>query len=306
MRKVFFLHRNASTNLAHLMAGKIRLNALWRLSQINLLLRILGLNTHLAEVLRWDFVNETRNSWTYQAVMILEHYNIKDYSRLFLGNVVNTKNAKDIYKAIKEQVILQESEYLKRKHLSQKWTNNFDMTSLLPGKPSRHILGATTVQEIRGVSTIVKFWSNSYVTDSVSDKNARCPVCKDDVRDTPGHLWRCRKASIARALRHELQEELPAGHPAKMLPVLSPMLTKFILDPESNLNEEFQLTGRPDNFGRIQSLCRLIAHFSHQNRYRVVKVRKKANSKSWRQNADRDSQQTPKSKHRPQSFLDLI
>ena len=93
--------------------------------------------------------------------MILEHYGIKDYSRLFLGNVVTTQNAKEIYKAIKEQVVLKEFEYLKKKHLSQKWTNNFDMTSLLPGKPSRHILGATTVQEIRGVSTIVQFLSKT-------------------------------------------------------------------------------------------------------------------------------------------------
>ena len=306
MRKVFFLHRNASTHLAHLIAGKIRLNALWRLSQVNLLIRILGLNTHLAEVIRWDFVNETKGSWTYQAVMILEHYGIKDYSRLFLGNVVTPRNAKDIYKAIKEQVVLKEFEYLKMKHLAQKWTNNFDMTSLLPGKPSRHILGATTVQEIRGVTTIVQYLSNSYVTDSVSDKNARCPVCGDeDVRDSPGHLWICRKSTIAKALRQELQEELPEGHPGKFLPALSPILTKFILDPESSLNEEYQLTERPRNFDRISSLCRLIAHFSHQNRYRVVRLRKKKDLKNWRMRSE-DNSKNSKKNYRPKSFLDLI
>ena len=276
MRKTFFLHKNASTHLAHLIAGKIRLNAYWRLSQINLLLRILGLNTQLAAALRWDFVHETKGSWVYQAVMILDHYGIKDYSRLFLGNVVTTKNARAIYLAIKEQVVLHEFEYLKRKHMQQKWVNNFDMTSLRPGKASRHILGAKTVQEIRGVSTIIQFLSNAYITNTVSDRNSTCVVCKKEgVRDTPGHIWICEKATIARALRCELQEELPHGHPVRQLDIKSVILTKFILDPESVLLNEYQLLERPDNFERIQSICRLIAHFSHQNRFRIVKNLKK-------------------------------
>ena len=303
MRKTFFLHKNASTHLAHLIAGKIRLNAYWRLSQINLLLRILGLNTQLAAALRWDFVNETKGSWTYQAVTILDHYGIKDYSRLFLGNVVTTKNARAIYLAIKEQVVLQEFEHLKRKYLQQKWVNNFDMSSLKPGKASRHILGAKTVQEIRGVSTIIQYLSNAYITNTVKDRNSACVVCKrEGARDSPGHLWICEKAAIARALRCELQEELPRGHPTRQLDVMSTILTKFILDPESALLNEYQLHERPSNFERIQSLCRLVAHFSHQNRFRVVKkLKRPAMWKDKGMPAANDQAKTQKQR----SFLEL-
>ena len=303
MRKTFFLHRNASTHLVHLIAGKIRLNAYWRLSQINLLIRILGLNTQLAAALRWDFIHETRGSWVYQAVTILDHYGIKDYSRLFLGNVVTTKNARAIYLAIKEHVVRQEFEYLKKKHLGQKWSNNFDLSSLRPGKPSRHILDASTVQEIRGVSTIIQHLTNTYATNTLVDRNATCVVCKrEGVRDTPSHLWVCEKATIARALRCELQEELPLGHPAKGLHVTSGTLTKFILDPESILLEEYQLQERPENFMRIQSLCRLIAHFSHQNRYRIAKKLKKADL--WKSKGKTNEPEREKTK-RPISFLEI-
>ena len=216
---------------------------------------------------------------------------------------MTTKNARAIYLAIKEHVVRQEFEYLKKKHLGQKWSNNFDLSSLRPGKPSRNILDASTVQEIRGVSTIIQHLTNTYATNTLVDRNATCVVCKrEGVRDTPSHLWVCEKATIARALRCELQEELPLGHPAKGLHVTSGTLTKFILDPESILLEEYQLQERPENFMRIQSLCRLIAHFSHQNRYRIAKKLKKADL--WKSKGKTNEPEREKTK-RPISFLEI-
>ena len=130
-------------------------------------------------------------------------------------------------------------------------------------------------------------------------------MCKrDDARDTPAHLWVCEKATIARALRCELQEELPWGHPVRNLDVTSGILTKFILDPESALLYEYQLQGRPENFARIQSLCRLIAHFSHQNRFRIVKKLKKPDL--WRdKQRTREHEQEKEKIKKPVSFLEL-
>ena len=135
------------------------------------------------------------------------------------------------------------------------------------------------------------------------DRNSTCVVCKrEGVRDTPSHLWICEKATIARALRCELQEELPIGHPAKRLSVTSGTLTKFILDPESILLDEYQLQERPENFVRIQSLCRLIAHFSHQNRHRIAKKMKK--SDLWKSKRKATEPEREKVR-RPLSFLEL-
>ena len=180
------------------------------------------------------------------------------------------------------------------------------MSSLRPGKPSRHILGAKTVQEIRGGSTILQYLANSYNTNSISDKKSGCFVCKEEgARDTPGHLWICKRATIAKSLRNELLEELPLGHPASLLEVSSVQLTRFILDPESKLLNQYQLQERPANFERILSLCRLTAHFSHQSRYRIARTLKR-DHKPWKEKETMDpGSQAAKRRTNPRSFLDL-
>lgn len=304
LRTSFFLQKHASTHLIYLVTGKVRLNVLWRLGQLKLLLRCLALNGRLAEALRWDFVHETKGSWIYQCVITMEHYKIKDFDKIILGNVINTANCKEVFKSFKELIIRQEFESTKRKLLGQKWVNHFDLSSVRPGKVSRHLLGTKSTQEIRGITMILQFLSNSYLTFSVLSPKNKCVVCKKEA-DTPNHTWVCEKATIARSLREHLQRQLPEGHPAASLPVNSRELTYFILDPKSSLLERFQLTERPRNFDKIMSLCRLIAHFSHQNRARVIKRMKKKDLDMWR-NAEKRRPAAKRPKNKPAvSFLAL-
>ena len=304
LRTSFFLQKHASTHLIYLVAGKVRLNVLWRLGQLNLLLRCLALNGRLAEALRWDFVHETKGSWIYQCVITMEHYKIKDFNKIVLGDVITTANSKEVFKSFKELIIRQEFETTKRKLLGQKWINHFDLSSVRPGKVSRHLLGAKSTQEIRGITMILQFLSNSYLTFSVLSPKIKCVVCKKE-NDTPNHTWVCEKATIARSLREHLQRQLPMNHPAAKLPVNSRELTYFILDPESSLLERYQLTERPKNFDKIMSLCRLIANFSHQNRARVIKRMKKKELDMWK-HVEKRSSAAKRPKNKPAvSFLAL-
>ena len=283
MRAMFFVHSNASTHLLYLVSGKCRLNVLWRLSQLNLCCRVMALNNQLAEMLRWDFVHETKNSWIYQVTLTVLHYGIKDFDRLILGNVLTPENCKDTFKCLKEIIIEKEFEQTKRRLLSQKWINNFDLSSVAPAKMSRHLQGAKSIQEIRGITCQLQFLANSYLTFSVTNKNSPCVSCKEPGSfDSPSHFWKCSKAKIAKSLRKELQTQLPSGHPAASLPVDSAELTLFVLDPESELLFENQLIERPVNFERIRSLCRLICHFTHQNRARAIRQLKKSEINFWK------------------------
>ena len=141
-------------------------------------------------------------------MITMEHYKIKDFDKIILGNVINTANCKEVFKSFKELIIRQEFESTKRKLLGQKWINHFDLSSVRPGKVSRHLLGAKSTQEIRGITMILQFLSNSYLTFSVLSPKNKCVVCKKEA-DTPNHTWVCEKATIARSLREHLQRQLP-------------------------------------------------------------------------------------------------
>ena len=122
-RKTFFFHEGASVHLAYLMAGKIRLNALWRCSVLSLWLRILALDNHLTEVLRYDYYFGIRESWMTQVVTILMHYDIKNFDRLIMTKVVTKENCKKIHRVMKEFIYQKEFHDMQCKVLMQKGPN---------------------------------------------------------------------------------------------------------------------------------------------------------------------------------------
>ena len=303
MRKAFFLHKAASTHVAHLLTGKVGLHIYWRISQINLMCRVFALNTQLAETLRWDFIHETKHSWMYQVTTSLIHYGIRGFDKLILGDGLNTKNCRDVFLSIKEIILEREFETIKRRLMMQRWVNHLDLSSVKPSKPSRIILGAKSIQEIRGISVQVQFLSAAYLTSSVTSAKSTCVVCKKTTsRDCPSHIFLCSKATIVRSLKLQLLQQLPVGHPASYLPLDSKQLILFVLDCESELLHQYQLVERPPNFDRIQTLCRLICYFAHNNRARVIKKMKKSELNLWR-----GVQRSPKRKQNKvsKSFLDL-
>ena len=306
MRKTFMFHSNASTHLTYLVSGKLRLNVYHRLGQINLLLRVLALGNQLTDALRWDFFHQTRNSWVYQVCIALTHYSIKNVDRWFYGNVITTENARSVYVATKELVEIVEFENTKRQLLSQKWVNNFDLSACRPGKPSRHIMGASTSQEIRGISVQLQFLGQTYLTSTLTNRNSICAACGEGPdRDTPANVFRCPKAHVALALKKELLDSLPQGHPIRGLPLESPILTRFILDPLSQLNGYYTLYKKPGNYAKIQSLARLISFFYHQNRAIAIRKMKKKDPMFGRyQWKKRDSNQKVKRKSAV-SFLEI-
>ena len=161
-RKLFFLHEGASVHIPNLLAGRVRLNVLWRCSVLSLWLRILAMDNHLTETLRYDYYFGIRESWMTQVVSILRHYEIKNFDRLIMTKVVTKDNCKQIHKIMKQFIFEHEFEDMKRKYLSQKGSNRLDFSSIRPGKMSRHLEGPRTIEECRGVTVIVQMISNSY------------------------------------------------------------------------------------------------------------------------------------------------
>ena len=271
-RKIFLLHDSASVHLANLLSGRIRLNALWRISVLSLWLRILALNNRLTEALRFDYYFGIRESWMTQVVSILNHYQIKNFDRLIMTRVVTRDNAKTIHRIMRDFVYNQEFEDMQRAFLSQKGRNLTDFSALRPGKISRHLEGPRTLQECRGINMVVQTLSNGYLTGFLTDKTAKCPACSNSL-DTIFHTWRCERAHKVKRLKHDLLDSLPENHQAKKMDVDSDLFIEWCLDPENSSLESFQLSPRPKNYERILMLTRLIAYYSHVNRSQAANPR---------------------------------
>ena len=268
-RKTFHLHEGASVHLAYLMSGKVRLNVLWRCSVLSLWLRVLALDNHLTEVLRYDYYFGIRESWMTQVVTILMHYDIKNFDRLIMTRVVTKDNCKQIHRIMKEFIYQKEFHDMQCKVLMQKGPNRLDYSSLRPGKMSRHLENPRTIEECRGVTMVMKMLSHGYFTPYKTDKLSMCPACGNHPDSDMG-AWRCKKAYQVIKLKQDLLNSLPFSHPARDLDPDSDRFTIFCLDPESENLGCYRIFPRPSNYVEILSLTRRIANYVHVNRIKAL------------------------------------
>ena len=202
-----------------------------------------------------------------QVKRICEAAGIKNFHRLFDRKHLTEENRKSVMRCIKKHLVNFEHEKLKRIVTSMRLCPRIDFSRLAPGKGLASLRREDlSSEELLGTSVQIMVMSNSYLTSTIQDKNARCYAVGCDKLETDVNMFLCLKNTRLTEYKRELQSYFRVDHVLKQAKYDDLHWFDYILDPyHQNLGLSRLMSGDKHEH-RITSVCRLAAQSAHKFR----------------------------------------
>ena len=263
IRKITHSHSKASVPALYLLSGVLSYHIQWRLLVINLFIRVLAAETDLRELLVFQYLNLDRYkyNWLAMCIRILNVAGIKSPGNLLRVGNVNHENKKQVYTLLKNKIIEAWHKSNIMKANSHKNTVIIDFDRCLPAKGLLTLkCNYQNEREILGQSVQVWHLSNSFLTDTITNREQLCWAKNCDKYDSPFHNLCCVENRKLNLYKLAIRDLLPDNHFMKNRNFSYIAWRILLTDPANSLLGNGAVRGIDATENEIHRLARLACH----------------------------------------------